>query len=111
VSAERYANSVRVRQETVDTGYFGPTAKESSGDLEYDLARVYALCAAAAKEDAELAVRYGDRAMEFLRMSGQADLFKEAARAVSLAEERDFEALRERNDFREFLKTVQTRLR
>lgn len=95
----------------VSTGYGGVPASESSGDLEYDFARVYALCAVAVKSEPLLARQYSDRAMDFLRFASEADFFKAPSRSVRLASDGDLGTLREREDFLELLAGVQARLR
>jgi serine/threonine protein kinase/tetratricopeptide (TPR) repeat protein len=65
---------------------------QGSGKLLYDLARVYALCAAAA-DKADLRETYGARAVELLRQTG----------AVGLRREGDLHALRRREDYRQLV--------
>jgi chromosome condensin MukBEF complex kleisin-like MukF subunit len=89
------------------------TAKNSWGQSEfdqakaYDLARVYALCATASRENGALAEQYSERAMKHLRTAVEGGYFKEAARAQRLTEDRDLEFLRRREDFRELLHRVE----
>jgi serine/threonine-protein kinase len=82
---------------------------ERSGDVAYDLARVYALCAAASRDDRGLAKHYADRSMEFLGVATRADVDKNFDLASLLNHHPDFDALRAREDFRELIRAVEAK--
>jgi serine/threonine protein kinase len=84
---------------------------QPSGQLPYDIARVYALCAAKT-DNAEPAARYGDCAMKFLhkaRDMGFFDVTNSRNSPARLDEKPDFAALRVRPDFAEFLIQIEAR--
>ena len=72
----------------------------------YDLARVYALCAAVTRDKGEMAEQYCQRAMTYLRAAAEAGYFKEAAHAQCLEDDRDLAFLRPRDDFGKLLRDV-----
>lgn len=67
----------------------------------YGLASVFSICAAGAKDNAALAETYANRAMEFLKRSQAAGFFNSAENLARLRKGQLFEALRDRDDFRE----------
>jgi serine/threonine protein kinase len=81
------------------------------GEIYYELARVYSLCAAAARKDASLEMgernqlgnRYAGRAVRQLQRAHEADWFKEPEAAERLRNDADFEALRSRKDYQKLL--------
>jgi hypothetical protein len=75
--------------------------------VAYDLARVYALCAAAAEKNGELAERYANRAVKFLRQPATAEDFRKAAGAERLKTDPELAALRSREDFGSLLRAVE----
>jgi hypothetical protein len=87
--------------------------KNTSGvaeiDLEkmYDLARVYAVCAATARIDAAIAEQYGDRAMQYLQKVAASGFFHEPARARRLRNDRDLGLLGPRADFGNLLREAE----
>jgi hypothetical protein len=81
------------------------------GKASYDVARMYGVCAAAAKDNGELAQQYGDRAMQLLRKADEAGYFEEVARAERLKNDRDLDALRSREDFGKLHREVEAKLK
>jgi tetratricopeptide (TPR) repeat protein len=75
--------------------------------LVYDLARVYALAAAAARDDAALANQYADRAMALLRQVQAAGFFTDPARIEQLRKDPDLGALRTRDDYRKWVANLE----
>jgi serine/threonine protein kinase len=73
--------------------------EQREAELAYDLARVCALCAAAA-DDGALAKQYADRGIAFLVQARNAKGFRESSK------DPDFSALRVRGDFGELLNQV-----
>jgi tetratricopeptide (TPR) repeat protein len=67
--------------------------------LVYDLARVYALAAAAARDEESLANQYADRAMACLRQAQAAGFFTHPVRIEQLRKDADLGALRTREDY------------
>jgi hypothetical protein len=75
----------------------------ASGDWLYDLACVYALARAAAKERPALAERYGARAVELLRRAAGTGFFDDPAQRAHLKADPDLASVRGRADYRGFL--------
>jgi hypothetical protein len=75
----------------------------------YDLARVYALCATASKDTGALAEQYCERAIKHLRAAAEDRYFKETAQAQRCLEERAFDFLRPREDFRKLLGEIEAK--
>jgi hypothetical protein len=95
---EFWERVMRLNQDSSKTIERGP------GEAAYDLAHVCALRATAAKEkeDHHLAEQYAERAVEFLRVAGDAGFFNEPG-GERLANDPDFGVLQPREDFRDFL--------
>ncbi|HJT35691.1 MAG TPA: serine/threonine-protein kinase [Pirellulales bacterium] len=68
----------------------------------YQLARVLARCAAAVKDEDAIAMRYGDQAVGLLKRSEAAGYFNHAANIAQFRQDSVFDALRGRDDFRQF---------
>jgi serine/threonine protein kinase len=79
-----------------------------ASEFDFDLARIHAICANAADQKA-LLERYADRAMSYLNQADQAYFFTEPVNVQRLASDPDLAALRTRQDFQQFLDTVQAR--
>jgi tetratricopeptide (TPR) repeat protein len=73
-----------------------------SGPLLYDAACVYALSAAAVKEDAKLREQYTARAIALLRQAKSAGFFKDPKQVEHIKKDTDLDALRQRDDFQKF---------
>lgn len=81
------------------------------GSVLYDLACVFALCSAAARQDAGLpeAERekacedYAVRAIALLKRAATARFFNDAANVAHAHEDPDLDALRKRSDFKKLL--------
>ena len=97
-----------IKVESTATGR-GPWLKSGfDPDKRYDLARVYALCAELTSDKGQKTQEYVDRAMTHLRELAEADYFTKAARAHWLRDNRDFQFLRSRDDFRKLLHEVES---
>jgi serine/threonine-protein kinase len=78
------------------------------GPILYDLACVFALCSAAARQDARLSEgerqklsdRYGDRAWALLKQADAAHFFADPANVANAATDSDLDVLRQRPDFK-----------
>ena len=81
----------------------------------YNLACVCSLCSVAVRRDAQLtkteqdrrAEQYAVRAIEFLKKAKAAGFFKSVAQVEEMRKNIDLEALRERQDFREWFLKLQ----
>jgi serine/threonine-protein kinase len=69
----------------------------------HDMARVYALSAAAAREEAALANRYAARAVALLRQAQATGLFQDPAQVGKLRKDPNLSALRSRDDYRQWV--------
>ena len=83
--------------------------KPLSGDRLYSLACIGSLSAAAARRagEAPLADGYAASAVALLNRAWKAKVFEDAEMAAHLNEDRDLDALREREDFKRFLHRVE----
>ncbi len=82
---------------------------EPPREAVYDLARVYAVCAAAAKDDRVLSGRYADRAIGLLRRAAADGVFREHVQAERLQTDPELAVLRGRGDFGRLLRSVMAR--
>jgi hypothetical protein len=73
---------------------------------EYDLARIYALCAGERTKTESQAKEFADSAMTHLRAAAQGGYFKDAAAAQSFSMSRDFDHMRGRPDFQTLLEQL-----
>jgi tetratricopeptide (TPR) repeat protein len=81
----------------------GLVASESaSGETLYNLASAFSLCAVAAKDDTAIAHSYAERAIGLLKRSQSAGYFGQADNIAHFRQDQDFDALRDREDFRQF---------
>jgi tetratricopeptide (TPR) repeat protein/predicted Ser/Thr protein kinase len=88
--------------------------KKPSGEL-YDLASIYALAAAAPRREAQPptagdespAESHAASAVQLLRRAHDAGYFKTPARLAQLKEDIDFDALRGRTDFQQFVRALE----
>ena len=64
------------------------------------------ICAAKVKGDAALNDQYAARALELLKRAQSDGFFKDVADIERLDKDTDFDALRQRDDFRKFLESV-----
>jgi hypothetical protein len=74
----------------------------SSGSLLYNAACVYALLAAAVKDDAKLRERYAARAIVLLLQAKTAGFFKEPKQIEHFKKDTDLDGLRQRDDYQKF---------
>jgi hypothetical protein len=79
---------------------------EPPKEAAYDLARVYALCATAAKDDRTVAEQYADRAMAFLRRAANNGVFRDAIQAQRLETDPELAAVRGREEFGHLVREV-----
>jgi serine/threonine-protein kinase len=79
-----------------------------SGQVFFEMARVYALSAAAAGADAQLAERYAARAADLLTRAEKADYFQGDGRR-DLLKDKAFDPLRAREEFKKLLDRVAQR--
>jgi hypothetical protein len=79
-------------------------ADPPSGSLCYDSACVYALSAAAVKDDAPLRDQYAARALALLRQAQKNAFFKDPKQIDNMRKDTDLDALRPRDDFKKFLR-------
>jgi serine/threonine-protein kinase len=77
--------------------------KAAAGDLCFEVARVYALCAAAPGTEAGLKQSWEKRGLELLDEARSAGFFKASANLDKLQKDSDFEALRKRDGFKQLL--------
>jgi serine/threonine protein kinase len=83
----------------------------------YDFGQMYAVSAAAATKDARLpaderkkrAEHYGTRAVELLRRAQGAGYFRDPARLARMKESKEFDAVREREDFKTLLAELEAK--
>jgi hypothetical protein len=89
------------------------TTREPKGEAAFDLARVYALCAEAAKSNDELSCTYADQAMQFLRKAHEQYYFRHADGQSTTAklslDHPDLGAIRAREDMARFVKEIQAK--
>jgi tetratricopeptide (TPR) repeat protein len=81
--------------------------KDTLPVILYTSACVYAVAAAAVKEDAKRANQYGGRALELLARARTAGYFTNVARVEELKEDSDLDALRARADFKKLLASLE----
>ena len=98
----RAGDHARAAAEAGELAMIDPLA----ADALYNLACAFSLCAAAAKDDAALAERYAARALELLARARAAGFFNAAANVEHFGNDKDLEALRERDDFRKFIEAL-----
>jgi serine/threonine protein kinase/Flp pilus assembly protein TadD len=79
-----------------------------SGPLLYDAACVYALSAAAVKDDAKLREQYAVRALDLLRQAKTAGFFKDPKQIEHFKKDSDLNALRQRDDYKTFAAELAT---
>jgi serine/threonine protein kinase len=82
-------------------------APKPPAGILYDAACVFALAAAAARDDSPLRERHAARAVELLGRARAAGYFRPAARVEHLKKDDDLAALRDRDDFRNLLAEVE----
>jgi hypothetical protein len=75
---------------------------EPTGAAMYDLARIYALCAATSEDQ-----QYADDALEMLRQAAAAGYFRNAAAAERLRKDPDLAPLASRGEFGELLEQLE----
>jgi serine/threonine-protein kinase len=80
-------------------------AKDASADNLYDAACVYALSAAATRDDAKQAEQYAARAVELLRQA----LSKGFKHIEHMKKDSDLDALRQREDFKKLLRELEAK--
>lgn len=79
------------------------TVKNLSGAMLYDLARIWALAATAARQDGELAQRYAGRSLELLNRARDIGLFGDQESLDQIKKDPDLESLRHRADFQKLV--------
>jgi hypothetical protein len=84
---------------------------DRSAAAAYDLARVYALCAAAARNDPAQSNEYAESALEFLEKAARAGYFERSAPAESPGKDPDFDSLQPREDFHQWLRESEAKSR
>ncbi len=101
----RAINLARLREHVRAAAEAGELAKakKPTGELFFQLARVFALNVTAVPDDESLAEQYASRSIELLTQARAAGLFKKPAAVQQLRERKDFDVLREREDFRALL--------
>jgi hypothetical protein len=88
--------------------------EKASGDSLYNLACTYALSSTAARKDESLAPaereqkgeEYATRAIELLERVGKSGYFKVPARRKHLGDDSDLDALRNRDDYKAFERSL-----
>jgi serine/threonine protein kinase/tetratricopeptide (TPR) repeat protein len=75
--------------------------------VQYYAARVFALAAAAVRDDVPLRERYEERAVELLRQARARNYFRPAGRVEELKTDKDLAAVQGRADFRKFVAEVE----
>lgn len=83
--------------------------KDLPGGTIYDLACVCALAAAGVKDDAKLREQYAGRAVILLQQARKAGYFKQRANIPHMKQDGDLQSLRERTDYRDLLRELETR--
>jgi len=89
-------------------------AEKAEGDTTPALACVYAVASRAAAADAKLspeerdkrAEEYAAKSVDFLRLAEKAGYFKDTPRVNYMDSERDFDPLRQREDFRKLIEAI-----
>jgi serine/threonine protein kinase/tetratricopeptide (TPR) repeat protein len=83
---------------------------QTPGSMLYNAACVYGLSVPVVKGDAKLQDQYAAKALALLRRAQEAGFFKGAAEVENLQKDDDLAALRDREDFKQFVRDLQTKL-
>jgi serine/threonine protein kinase len=92
--------------------------KSLPAEMLYDMACAFSICAGAAGQDKSLAEaerhalsdKYAAQACELLRRVAKTGWFKDAARVAHMKQDQDLDALRSRDQFREFMRDIESAL-
>ncbi len=100
------ARAGRHEQAAADAVALWTPSRERSGELAFDLARIYALCAAASKDNDELAETYSRRAVDYLSKAAATGHFKDASNSDRLVSDADLALLRSRDDWNALIRSA-----